>query len=179
MVQITHVLIVAAAVIAPVMAVPFEIEDEYYPRDFVELEARDPFSFRRAARWARRTYRRVAPVVNAAARVFGREYDEDGLYAREFDDDKLYAREFDDDELYAREFDDDELYARDFDEELDARDFDDELDAREVEDELEAREPENTSVDFSNSVIMFSTIAETNSRLRSGLVARELYDDLD
>jgi len=145
MVQITHVLIVAAAVIAPVMAVPFEIEDEYYPRDLVELDARDPWSVRGAVRWGRRQYRRIRPIVNAAARVLGREYDED----------ELSAREFDDDDLYAREFDDDEIYARDFEDELDARDFDDELDAREVEDELEAREPGNTSVDFSKFVVMF------------------------
>lgn len=148
MVKITHILIVAAAVIAPVVAVPFEFEDEYYPRDFVELEARDPFSLRRARRWARRTYRRVRPLVNAAVRVFGREYD----------DDELYARESDDDGLYARDFDDDELYARDFDDELDAREFDDELDAREFEDELEAREPENTSVKFSNLLSCFQQL---------------------
>jgi len=111
MVQISHVLFVAAAVIAPVVAVPFEIEDESYPRDFVELEARDPF--RPLGRLYRRPYRPYRrPFMNTAARVFGREYDEDELYAREFDDDGLYAREFDDDELYARDFED-ELEARD------------------------------------------------------------------
>lgn len=119
MVKIAHIFIITTAVIAPVLAVPFDTEDTYYARDFEELDTREPI-----LRWARKAYRRIAPYVRAAGRLLARDLDEQGLYARDLDDHDLFARELDD--LF-------QALARDFDNEIDAREFDDELDARQQE----------------------------------------------